>query len=518
MINIINNSCFINIPNIYVISDIQGDLDLLIILLRDCAKVIKTNNEIPNFWREMAKQKIPEISAFYNNNFEDCYNIGKQHNYDCLFDFEWCGNSSWIVINGDIIDNNSHDTISDYNDPNKVQNEIENVELKIMLFLKVLTSLAKQKNGNIIKIIGNHDNYSLGNLDEPFISNFGRSQKYNNIKRIELFLRYHQLFNNDNNMKHIIVKINNFIFIHGSINKDIIIKIQDKYNQTLENIIDKINEIYNNYINNKNKEDLTDDIIKIFNLRDLSPWDVNINKEWCRNLDLIIQLLCLKNPDYINKLLLVVGHSPQYHFYQDDNKINFINSSHSKIIRKGNVHYISGPIKYTSAYKELCMDTNDFLQECEIYKTECISYILKMKFDVKFKNVPIVFGITCSCQFEDDQNLAKVYRIDSGAAKIYDIDKMNTEAMKILESNKINKKIIGEIILYMYRYYVSRLPQVLHISTESSKVSTIIIRSTLKNSFLNMYRNNVFPFRLKDIKYKSFINTIVDIIDNNISK
>ena len=524
--NIINNSCITYIKNIYVISDIQGDLDLLIILLEICAKVIKRKTSVN--WRDLANDNIPESEDFSKDNFNNCYEAGLKNGYDCLFGFEWCGNDSWVVINGDIIENcNTTTTIKEPNDVYKVQNEIKHVELKIMIFLKVLSDLAKIKNGNIVKIIGNHDHYSIKG-DSLYISGFSISNKYKSIERKYLFYTYNKLFNNqlfsDSDKKYIMIKLNNFIFLHGSISKSIIEIIRKEYNNNkLEEIIDIINNYYTDYIDNHrgNSMLLYGGIYEIFKSRLLSPWDVNIDKEWCKNLDSIIELLCFNNPDDINKLSLVVGHSPQYHFYQDDDKIKLINSSHSKIVRDSNVHYISGEIKSTSAYKELCMETDDFIQEYKKHKIECVSYIGKIKFDVKFKNVPIVFGITCSCPFEINNSLAKIYRVDNGAAKVSDKHIMNFATRNILHTIRrpslLDKKSIQNIILYIYRYYVSRLPQVLHIHTnDDSIVSTRIIRATLKYSFNHMYRNNVFPFREEDKKYKDLIDIIVDMIDNNI--
>ena len=192
----INDSCYNNVKNIYTMSDIHGDLDLLIINLRDCAKVIKIDKD--KDWRALAQLPLPNEHP--NEILSD------KSSYDCLFGFEWSGKDTYVVIIGDILDNYTKsvnlETVSDIGNSRKRQNEILHEELKIFLFLQKLNKNAQQKGGKVIIMIGDHEDMNIRSLDiTKYISPYSLTNDFYDIKRIELFKTFNFLLNYIDMMK-----------------------------------------------------------------------------------------------------------------------------------------------------------------------------------------------------------------------------------------------------------------------------------------------------------------------------
>ena len=85
------------------LSDIHGDIDALIIALRDCAKVIKSKNNIPdlsiqgNNNRDIELDKLLKLDL---NDNADATLFDLNHNLT----FSWIGGNTHVVIVGDILD------------------------------------------------------------------------------------------------------------------------------------------------------------------------------------------------------------------------------------------------------------------------------------------------------------------------------------------------------------------------------------------------------------------------------
>ena len=586
----INDSCYENVKNMYVMSDIHGDLDLLIINLRDCAKVIRPKNNLE--WRDFAKITIPNISI---------YKLIDIDIYDCLFNFEWCGGSKWIIIIGDIIDNYRKDyTIQDKNHSNKRQNEIEYEELKILLFLNKLNKVAQKYNGCVVKLIGNHEDMNINNYNiSRYVSEYALNNDFYTIKRKKIFSIYNNIFNHINykynsiGKKYVIFKINDFIFLHGGLNKDIIEYFYNKIKKDisyinkesnlspLDKFIDYINNEYNKCIHEGTICKNINDNNGILWYRDLSTYNINFDNIYCDKIDKILEALCNDDLDCAKSKYIIVGHCIQSEFSLKE--IYKSNGTHSIIKKKDNVHIISGPIIDTTINYELYKKSN------KSKNSEHISFDNIFSNKISSKDVPKIFGITASCIKSDNPNLAKIYRVDIGASRAFDnqdlyndfikyfnniynkleniikdilkykqnldfnsynnidststnnlnillnkykIHKSNNMKIKyILSNNNIyyldkmnmiielllynNKKFKKKLIDFLYRFYVSRLPQLLHICyNNNNNPNTRIIRSTFENTILNMIRNNIFPF--DNNKYNNLIRKIIKNIDNNI--
>ena len=127
-----------NIKRIIAFSDIHADIDSLIINLRDCANVIKKNQEFNMNIRDEQLEYLLNIDL--NTNESD---------YRVNLNYEWCGCDTYVVIIGDILDGIRSDTPI-YN--NKHINYYPQLEIKIIKFLNYLDDEAKKKRGKNNKI------------------------------------------------------------------------------------------------------------------------------------------------------------------------------------------------------------------------------------------------------------------------------------------------------------------------------------------------------------------------------
>lgn len=205
-----------NVKNIVAIGDLHGDiLQLITILLH--SKLIKKKN----------KNKCVSKSDYDINNYM------------------WIGGSTYLVQLGDIFDGGGR----------ALEDTFDDNEVEIYKFLINLKKMAKEKNGNVILIIGNHEimnfnkNYNyvqdktmnkcLTVNDEDF------NYKLDSTKSCDISDR-HKLFSIPNgplarSMKKYmkgVVKINNNIFCHGGISE----LISKKYN------IKEINDILKSFL------------------------------------------------------------------------------------------------------------------------------------------------------------------------------------------------------------------------------------------------------------------------------
>ena len=83
-----------DVPNrIVVFSDIHGDIDALIVCLRDCAKVIR-----PRIAFNSNRERDPNLLRYLNMHINDT-------NYQRDLGYEWVENdTTYVVIIGDLLD------------------------------------------------------------------------------------------------------------------------------------------------------------------------------------------------------------------------------------------------------------------------------------------------------------------------------------------------------------------------------------------------------------------------------
>ena len=145
------------------LSDIHGDIDALIIALRDCAKVIESNSNLPN---DITNARDPELDRLLNLDLSIKDNM-LDFDEHCELNFKWIGGTTHVVLVGDTIDpirKNQYGIIQTAQSSRgrNVNDVYPQVEIKILKFLNKLDRMAITVDGHVIKLIGNHE---LANFD-----------------------------------------------------------------------------------------------------------------------------------------------------------------------------------------------------------------------------------------------------------------------------------------------------------------------------------------------------------------
>lgn len=234
------------------LSDIHGDIDALIIALRDCAKVIKSNNNIPDLSIPGNNKRDIELDKLLNldlNDSADAVKFDLNHNLT----FSWIGGSTHVVIVGDILDPRRENATmkSIYTQKSSGTKIFRNVndlypqsEIKILCFLNKLDEEASLSGGRVIKLIGNHDCINFIDTN-TYAKDY--SHDSNEIIRYPhgiIPLTREQYFNINNSgfklfMKRgagIALKINNNIFMHGQVDPRYNIQVCNGINTWLNSV------------------------------------------------------------------------------------------------------------------------------------------------------------------------------------------------------------------------------------------------------------------------------------------
>ena len=222
---------------IYVLSDIHADLQALIICLRDCARVIrkKSGMELPDLLdRDSTNIYLPEVSDPYLQGMLNIDICEQDNTYDDSLGYEWCGSNSIVVIIGDIIDGSrgseyEFEEKSIYSLPTLIH-DYPQLEIKLLRFINSINKMAMMIGGRIYKLLGNHEIINSLAIDFYKKQTFSRlSLDYNyfiNRKTLQLENRFeafqyggsgYELVMEDG--AGILLKINDYIFVHGSIQK-----------------------------------------------------------------------------------------------------------------------------------------------------------------------------------------------------------------------------------------------------------------------------------------------------------
>ena len=238
------------IERIIAISDIHGDYDFTINILRD-AKCINDKNK-------------------------------------------WIGGKTFVIIVGDILD-------SCRDNAGCINQKHEKTDLDLLDYLVNLSKEAKKVGGNVILLFGNHEIMNI-NKDFRYVShndmtNFAKSHKYKT--RSEAFDKYYSRKLGCNLIP--LVIINDILFIHGGINNHVIecLDIKNK------NDLYKLGNCIKNWIfNPKNRSFISENII---NHKKSIFWDRtmgNMDNDSCHLVNPILNILKIKK--------IVIGHTPQY--------------------------------------------------------------------------------------------------------------------------------------------------------------------------------------------------------------
>jgi hypothetical protein len=373
----IDNISELNISNeikIITLSDIHGDIQSLIIALRDCGNVIKKKEGF-SFNNKTIDSNLDELLLIDISS--------NDYNYTDDLNYEWCGNDTHIVIVGDFLDakrENNDITVKKniiisisgkfktIEEKNYGMNEYPQIEIKLFKFLNSLNKQAKKYGGRIIKMFGNHEIYNI--LSDNY-QNFIRRYGYN-----ETFLvkNYYKQQNRFDSFKiggegyklliedgiYLLFKINNNLFIHGElINKHSEKPYLNKMTFEDYNYINYIINFDSNLLYSSNiiKNIIINNLITIYNTigidndsplwqrtfgsSDLIESRIKDNDLFCKNIKNIFHTLKGNNlfNDNIDDLRIIIGHCPQYF----STVYNQPNTTFSHVIEQDEIKEILGP-------------------------------------------------------------------------------------------------------------------------------------------------------------------------------
>jgi hypothetical protein len=442
------------------LSDIHGDIDALIIALRDCAKVIKPRSNIPNIGDN---RQDPELERLLNLNLLTIENMIEFDEHSDL-GFDWIGESAHVVLIGDTIDpirKEKTGKLTTANDPlsgRRNENDIyPQAEIKILKFLNRLDELAQnpEYNGRVIKLIGNHEisNFDSSNYLYPSLYTHDNTEPMPYIDSgIIKTISRHNYFNFDNpgfklfmeRGSGVFLRINNTIFIHGQI-----------YNPSKRIFTFSFCNDFNKSINSTPLKPIN--IVQFTDSHIGSPqlWDRNYgddleihkrintpeNKIFCEYIIRDIAYFMSDHPE-INKtrnltpqnMRLVIGHCPQMY-----------SSWYNQINRTFTIHTQNG-------------NTVEITDQPQTFQANPDNI-----------NNNHVFGITMECP-EATEPHHKIYKVDVGVSRGFDqnnaYDNVNSHTQ-------------------MKQYFLSRVPQILQFNGDDVR----IIRSTLKNTRIHQVRH-----------------------------
>ena len=465
---------------IIALSDLHGDLDALLIALRDCAKVIKCNLTL----EELKEWLSMDISKFEYECESMFYLKLRARKHNPIF--EWCGGTTHIVIIGDILDGKRLNTIDKITQ--KTVNDIyPQVEIKILNILNFLDFLASQCGGRVIKLIGNHEllNFILDEeeitslLAQEFLSGkpnstnahhyenytfnekeYKENDKYETVSRSEYFnignpgfdlfmergsgviLQINEVDNEvyDIDGKPQVVNIN--IFVHGQLVSD------DK----LYNL--KFYDDINQWLNGCNHDI---DSPECLNFKSLNNYESIL---WKREYGL---------PAYIDERLLAFNGVADFYkaVVKNDLRTFFKGTPFEVNIEENikNTKIIIGHCFQNSQDLGLMNTTFSAIQNIDDCCVACCAPAVSgyTNLDEDF-----VFGITMECPKDETNTKHAIYKVDVSASRAFDTE----------ESYKVS--IMDDV----KRNFLKRVPQVLEIIGADTR----ILRTTISNMRLCQIR------------------------------
>jgi hypothetical protein len=445
---------------VFTLSDIHGDIQSLIISLRDCAKVIrKKKQELPTYLNVLMEQKMLISSEDYNKDIYDTnsenilqLNLNSdEQKYISDLNYEWCGENSHVVICGDIIDPDRGLNFC-LKEGGLACSYYPQIELKILMFINALNIQASRFGGKIVKLFGNHELTNI--ISKP---DYGYNMKYTypedrntsyykETSRVNIFRvgnhGFKLLVEGGCGM---LIKINNTIFVHGDLVESY--NVYDDINQFINNPKERTQDNWNTKFGihmeqnsslfSKIRSNDQDATIRITNKNN---GENQLQNSFCDNL--IESFKKFKGDgkvitDDVNDLKLVIGHCPQ-HYISMMSPIGQ-NETYSTKIREDDVMEAFGQDIYSGSP---IFDRND--------------------------NRTKIFGITMECLIPST-NLNRVYRIDIGSSRGF--DQYEKRLPTTLEDEN--------------KYLYSKTPQILEINTDGT---INIIKSKMRNTRIHLPR------------------------------
>lgn len=294
------------VKNIYAIGDLHGDIFAFIMLLRFCAKVIIFDETQSDYEEGTISENI---------------NIG----INKLFGYKWTASDTIVVIVGDILDN--YRTGYSLDDDDKRVGEIDDEELLIFQFIRLLNKQALNMNSRIIPLFGNHEILNLKN-DFRYVTPYALKKSY----RKKIFQEYGELFREIG--IGCILKINDFIFIHGGISEFINkqqCSLNDVNNSLFRMILDR--DRLKTY--DPCREIITDeDGILWSRIMGQKQYEINSTDPFTDYYNYICNLINKNDMKCKNKIHIVIAHTPQINISPNSTACDIIHMSKNRTILK----------------------------------------------------------------------------------------------------------------------------------------------------------------------------------------
>ena len=387
--------------------------------------------------------------------------------------YEWCGGNAFVVICGDIIDPGRKDSMCVYEN-GSICNYYPQIELKILMFINAINKQAMKNKGRIYKLLGNHEMMNISNINKQnqkkYIDKYDidiDKKYYKDIPRSEIFMHnnhgFKLLFEDKCG---ILIKINNIIYVHGSL--------LDSY----KNYHDINNNINDPKINQEKIDSIftpgTTPVKTLQGRKFGNGYEYQQNKNICNTLSTRFNNF-LKDEE---NLILVIGHCPQY--------LNL--SSINYDIQNDNYNYTN--------------ITNDLVSDTFMYNTDNAIDQKSANTDAYGKNI---YGITMGCKTcENNICNHRLYRIDVGSSRSFDLNINGYDNIINIETEN--------------KYLYSRTPQILKIGKDK-KIS--IIKSKMKNTRIHQPRK-IYEEYISNLIEKqnnknitNDLNTLLININNN---
>jgi hypothetical protein len=463
-------------PTIRVVtlSDLHGDIQSLIIALRDCAKVIQKKNTV-RFDNNIYDQDMESELLKDLNNTTD---------YVQDLNYEWVGTNTHVVICGDFIDPVRTKVCLK---PASIEcSWYPQIELKIFMFINAINRQAniQENGGKIIKLLGNHElNNIIGvNLMTRYINpNDQITNYYNNKSRMEIFNvgnpGFEMLFEGGCG---ILVKINNVIFVHGGL----VEKSYSYYNALNQFINNPINQFINNPINHTQ----TVEMQEIMQSKIQKEWTCRFSVENNFNENSILWNRNLGTPDGLSTR---IKNGSNNEFCQDLVKLFEIFSGDKTVITENpeDLKLVVGHCVQSdlSIWNNTKLENGITYSTYDLAKSDAITDVFngeiyqgKSDFTDKGK----IFGITMECG-NHENNHNKIYRVDIGSSRGYDYFNLGTDGTSIDFYGPLPDKQKIDSPEQENRFLYSKTPQVLIFNTDGS---IDIVKSKMKNTRIHLPR------------------------------
>jgi len=484
--------------NVYAVSDLHGDILLLLVLLRDCMGVVKKKGGATfhdTFDLELDSTSgtgvtSPGCTGLLHLDFDD-------PNYPRDLNYEWVAENTCVVVVGDLLDNFRKNrsgvtlTLCEDSDPDRRYGEYLHEELKLVAFLNEMNKQATARGSRVIKLAGNHEHMNLVDDESVmyYVSGFSRKNPWMGMCRTAKDLDEGYFYRGKPGGKLLlegglgaVVKVNDFIFVHGALYTDTTATQFPplQYEGSFVHTADLINRALYYEMTNKSKnytQTTKDNMRSVLWTRDLGDPKkyLTCSREvFCQHIAREIQEVCNRGADpdpCLRNVRLVVGHCPQ--------------NAASHLAIDGEI--VRDPTTFGTLVSE---DRED--RVCDVISVDVVTAPVQLPSERH--KAGVVYGITVDCglnrpgePLEFDDNRPRLFRVDVASSRAMD----GASLADLDESDKER----------VFRNLVSKLPQCLHITGKRTEADgrtcyqIFIRRSTLENATLHQPRKIPEPLR-----------------------